>query len=78
MAQARGENRFVVLDVELHVAAGQLNGERHARMVKKDKLSESQWKRLVNSGGVLDENKRTWYPSAKSLKGSALQNPGAI
>ena len=48
------------------------------RMVKKDKLTESQWKRLVSSGGILSEDKKTWYPSEKSLKGSKLQNPGVI
>lgn len=48
------------------------------RMVKKDKLSETQWKKLVASGGVLSDDKKTWYPSEKSLKGSELTNPGAI
>jgi polygalacturonase len=48
------------------------------RMVKKDKLTESQWKKLVNSGGVLSEDKKTWYPSASSLKGSTIPNPGLI
>ena len=48
------------------------------RMVKKDKLNETQWKKLVASGGVLSDDKKTWYPSAKSLKGSQLQNPGVI
>lgn len=48
------------------------------RMVKKDKLNETQWKKLVSSGGVLSEDKKTWYPSEGSLKGSQLQNPGVI
>ncbi|MFN8289898.1 MAG: glycoside hydrolase family 28 protein [Chitinophagaceae bacterium] len=48
------------------------------RMVKKDKLNETQWKKLVASGGLLSDDKKTWYPSAKSLKGAALTNPGAI
>jgi len=48
------------------------------RMVKKDKLNESQWKKLVASGGVLSEDKKTWYPSEKSLKGAGLSNPGVI
>ena len=48
------------------------------RMVKKDKLNETQWKRLVSSGGILSDDKKTWYPSEKSLKGSKLQNPGVI
>ncbi len=48
------------------------------RMVKKEKLSESAWKKLVASGGILSEDKKTWYPSEKSLKGSKLTNPGTI
>lgn len=48
------------------------------RMVKKAKLNESQWKKLVSSGGILSDDKKTWYPSEKSLKGSLLKNPGAV
>lgn len=48
------------------------------RMVKKDKLNETQWKKLVNSSGVLSEDKKTWYPSEKSKKGASLNNPGVI
>lgn len=48
------------------------------RMVKKDKLNETQWKKLVSSGGVLSDDKKTWYPTEKTLKGSKLINPGAI
>ena len=48
------------------------------RMVKKDKLTESNWKKLIASGGVLSDDKKTWYPSEKSLKGSAMKNPGEI
>ena len=48
------------------------------RMVRKDKLNETQWKKLLASGGVLSEDKKTWYPSEKSLKGSKLRNPGEI
>src|ERR1700741_3959214 len=31
------------------------------RMVKKDKLNETQWKKLVASGGMLSDDKKTWY-----------------
>jgi polygalacturonase len=48
------------------------------RMVKKDKLAESNWKKLVASGGVLSDDKKTWYPSESSLKGSKMKNPGVI
>ncbi len=33
------------------------------RFVKKSKLSAPQWKKLVASGGVLNEEKDEWYPS---------------
>ncbi|RYF82320.1 MAG: glycoside hydrolase family 28 protein, partial [Chitinophagaceae bacterium] len=48
------------------------------RMVKKDKLTETQWKKLMASGGVLSEDKKTWYPSEKSKLGSTMKNPGEI
>ncbi|HKB43178.1 MAG TPA: glycoside hydrolase family 28 protein [Chitinophagaceae bacterium] len=48
------------------------------RMVKKEKLTESNWKKLVASGGVLSDDKKTWYPSEKTLKGSTMKNPGEI
>jgi polygalacturonase len=49
------------------------------RMVKKDKLTESEWKRLVASGGMLSEDKKTWYPSVKSYRGAtAKEMPGVL
>lgn len=48
------------------------------RMVKKDKLTESQWKKLLASGGITSEDKKTWYPSEKSLNGTKFKNPGEI
>jgi polygalacturonase len=48
------------------------------RMVKRDKLTESQWKRLLASGGVVSDDKRTWYPSEKTKYASTLSNPGEI
>ncbi|MVT08607.1 glycosyl hydrolase family 28 protein [Chitinophaga tropicalis] len=48
------------------------------RIVKKDKLTETQWKKLVASGGIEGEDKRTWYPSAKSFKGSHTKLAGVI
>ena len=58
---------------------GIIDGSGEAwRMVKKEKLTESQWKKLLASGGELSEDKKTWYPTAQSLKGSLLKNPGAI
>jgi polygalacturonase len=48
------------------------------RAVKKEKLTESQWKKLLVSGGILGDDKKTWYPSEKSFKGAQLKNPGEI
>lgn len=48
------------------------------RFVKKDKLNESQWKNLVASGGVLSEDKKTWFPSEQFKKANSLTNPGEI
>lgn len=48
------------------------------RMVKKDKLTESQWNMKVASGGLVSADQRTWYPSEKTFKGAGMKNPGAI
>ena len=48
------------------------------RMVKKEKLTESQWKSLVASGGVLSEDQKVWYPTESSLKGSKVKGAGVI
>lgn len=42
------------------------------RPVKRNKLTEGQWKSLVNSGGVLDEEGKTWYPNEGALRASVL------
>ena len=39
------------------------------RPVKVGKMTSSQWKTLVNSGGVLSDDKKMWFPSEKSKKG---------
>ncbi|HEX8504473.1 MAG TPA: glycosyl hydrolase family 28 protein [Hymenobacter sp.] len=48
------------------------------RMVKKSKLNETQWQKLLASGGMLNEKKDTWYPSAQSLKGANATKPGIL
>ncbi|KAF2506692.1 glycoside hydrolase family 28 protein [Flavobacterium zhairuonense] len=40
------------------------------RQVKKSKLTDSQWKNFVASGGVLNEKKDSWYPSETFMKAS--------
>jgi polygalacturonase len=48
------------------------------RMVKKEKLTASQWKNKIETGGVLSDDKKVWYPSEKSLAGSKVKNPGVV
>ncbi|MGV3510320.1 MAG: glycoside hydrolase family 28 protein [Sphingobacteriaceae bacterium] len=48
------------------------------RMVKKEKLTESQWKNLIASGGALSDDKKIWYPTESSLKGSKVKKAGVI
>lgn len=49
------------------------------RAVKSDKLTASQWKKLVSGGGVTSEDKKTWYPSEAFMKASkGPANPGQI
>ncbi|HRX10002.1 MAG TPA: glycoside hydrolase family 28 protein [Draconibacterium sp.] len=42
------------------------------RFVKKSKLNEGQWEKLVASGGVLNDKKDEWYPSGQFK--NAMQN----
>ena len=58
---------------------GILDGSGDAwRAVKKDKLTESQWSKLVASGGIVGEDQKTWYPSVKSQKGASTKLAGVI
>lgn len=48
------------------------------RAVKKDKLTETQWKNLVASGGLLSEDGKTWYPTEKYVNGTKTKDPGVL
>lgn len=49
---------------------GTIDGTGDAwRYVKKGKMTSSQWKSLVKSGGVLNETEDIWFPSESSLSG---------
>jgi polygalacturonase len=51
---------------------GVINGSGDAwRPLKKMKVTESHWKAVVKSGGVL-KDQNMWFPSEKSLKGDAM------
>ena len=43
------------------------------RPVKRDKVTGSQWKRIVNGGGVVDEEHNMWYPNEGAME--AAHNP---
>jgi polygalacturonase len=58
---------------------GVIDGNGDAwRFVKKGKTTESQWKNLVNSGGVLTPDGKNWYPSESALKGASFRDAGEI
>ena len=42
------------------------------RPVRKEKLTESDWRSLVNSGGVLSPKGDTWWPSAEAMAGEKI------
>lgn len=49
---------------------GVIDGNGDAwRFVKKGKMTDSQWKTLVESGGVLSDDKKIWFPSEGSKLG---------
>ena len=45
------------------------------RPVKKSKLSESDWKALVKSGGVVGEKGDTWWPGPAAMAGGKIVEP---
>ena len=42
------------------------------RPIKKSKLTDSDWKDLVKTGGVLSEKADTWYPSSEVMNGEKV------
>jgi DNA sulfur modification protein DndE len=49
------------------------------RPVKKDKLTESEWKKhQLKFGGALTEDKKTWYPSKAAAEASTKKDIGKI
>mgnify|MGYP001806126006 CR=1 FL=1 len=42
------------------------------RAVKKEKLTDAQWKKLIISGGIVGSNGKTWYPSQQFIDGEKL------
>ena len=53
---------------------GSINGSGEAwRPLKKAKVTESQWKKVIKSGGIL-KDPTYWYPSMGSIKGQSLSD----
>ncbi|MDR1882697.1 MAG: glycoside hydrolase family 28 protein [Prevotella sp.] len=53
---------------------GSINGSGEAwRPLKKGKVMESHWKRVIGSGGVLKDG-NSWFPSKGSLKGFEISD----
>jgi DNA sulfur modification protein DndE len=79
---ARCQSPVVAENLENIAITGQgvMNGNGYYwRPVKKDKLTESQWKNhLKDFGGVLTADKKMWYASEKALKGSLTNNIGKL
>jgi polygalacturonase len=49
---------------------GVIDGSGDAwRYVKKGKMTDGQWKELLAKGGVLSDDKKTWFPTESSKKG---------
>lgn len=48
------------------------------RFVKKEKLNESQWKKLVASGGIVSKNGKEWYPSEQFMKGAEIAEMNVV
>ncbi|OFX55854.1 MAG: glycoside hydrolase [Bacteroidetes bacterium GWB2_41_8] len=48
------------------------------RAVKKDKLTDSQWKKLLASGGLVSENGKIWYPSEQFMKGEKIAEMNVV
>jgi polygalacturonase len=44
------------------------------RPVKKEKMTESQWKTLIKSGGVVSQDGKIWYPSQAYIDGQNLSS----
>lgn len=42
------------------------------RPVKKFKMTDYQWRELVNSGGIVDEDANIWWPSEAAMHGAEL------
>jgi DNA sulfur modification protein DndE len=78
---ARAQSPVSATDAENVSISGEgiFNGSGNVwRPLKKDKVTETEWRKLISSGGVLTEDKKGWYPSEGALKASATNNIGKL
>jgi len=79
---ARCQSPLVAENLENIAITGEgiMNGNGfYWRPVKKDKLTETQWREhQKNYGGVLTPDGKTWYSSAKALKAATTNNIGKL
>ncbi len=78
---ARCQSPLSATDAENIAITGEgiFDGSGNAwRPLKKGKVNETEWKKLVASGGVLSADKTGWYPSESSLKGSITGDVGKL
>ncbi|MBP6025301.1 glycosyl hydrolase family 28 protein [Ferruginibacter sp.] len=79
---ARCQSPLVAENLENIAITGEgiMNGNGfYWRPVKKDKLTESQWKAHQNTyGGVLSADGKNWYCSPKALKAALTNNIGKL
>jgi len=45
------------------------------RPVKKSKMTEAQWNKLVSNGGVVDKEKDIWWPNEEAMNGQLVVQP---
>lgn len=48
------------------------------RAVNHDKVSETEWKALLEKGGIVKEDSSVWYPSESYVRGTKTKSPGVI
>ena len=78
---ARCQSPISATDAENIAITGEgiFNGSGQVwRPLKKDKVTETEWRKLISSGGVLTEDKKGWYPSAGALKASLTSDIGRL
>jgi polygalacturonase len=59
--------------------SGIIDGNGDAwRWIARDRLTDGEWKKRVASGGLVTDDGKTWFPSAKSLKGYTTKEAGVL